>query len=69
MIVENLLLEGSNYNKRRMIWREAVLGNSVLCCNFVPFFIDQPLVRKFTSEKEVKVLSLIKCAFSVQIHG
>lgn len=46
-----------------------MLGNSVLCCNFVPFFIDQPLVRKFTSEKEVKVPSLIKCAFSVQIHG
>jgi hypothetical protein len=46
-----------------------VLGDSVLCCNFVPYFIDRPLVRKFTSEKEVKVPSLIKCAFSVQIHG
>lgn len=46
-----------------------MLENSALCCNFVLFFIDQPLVRKFTSEKEVKVLSLIKCAFSVQIHG
>lgn len=56
----------SNYNK---IGREAVLENSVLSCSIVPIFIYQPLVRKFTSEKEVKVPSLFKCAFSVQIHG